>query len=78
MPLVLFPIGSLDRAEQLPCGSDGFGFSQLGDGAELLRQAQSIPVDPTFCHLSANEADDGYSGYAKLLPVGAIPLRSPL
>jgi len=52
----------------LPCCGGRFGLSQFGHDAELQHQAQSIPVDPAFRHLSANEADDAYSGHSELLP----------
>src|SRR5271169_412545 len=49
----------------LPHG--GFGFGGLGHDAELLHQAQGVPVDMPFHHLSANEPRDSYARDGELL-----------
>src|SRR5712664_1863946 len=47
--------------------SGGLGFGELRDDAELLHKAQSVPVDPAFCHLAASQAGDAYPGDSELL-----------
>jgi hypothetical protein len=39
----------------------GFG-GELGDDAELLHEAQSVPVDIAFRQLAVQEASDGHAG----------------
>src|SRR6266850_1150281 len=47
---------------------DGFGFDEFRGDAELLHQAQSVPVDIAFGQLAVREAGDGHSGDGELLP----------
>src|SRR5260370_38204922 len=66
----------------LPCGAggggDGLGFgSELGDDAELLHKAQSVPVDIAFRQLAVQEASDGHAGDGELLPGGGHPVEIP-
>src|SRR5260370_41084501 len=64
------------RDLRLRCG--GFGFGGFRDDAELLHKAQSVPVDPAFCHLAASDAGDAYPGDGELLPRLSIFAKSAL
>src|SRR5229473_2956490 len=58
-------------ASLLPyCGgcSGNFDFGELRNDAELLHETQSVPVDPAFHHLAANEAGNADPGDGELLP----------
>src|SRR5260370_35385334 len=66
----------------LPCGAGGsgggLGFgSELGDDAELLHHAQSVPVDIAFRQSAVHEASDGHAGDGELLSGGGNPVEIP-
>src|SRR5437899_3592114 len=65
-PAPVRKIGKFSERLRLRC--NGFGFGKLRDDAELLHKAQSVPVDPAFCHLASTEAGDAYPGDGDLLP----------
>jgi len=51
--------------DALPCGGGGDGLGlrgEFGDDAELLHEAESVPVDIAFDHLVVREADGGRAG----------------
>src|SRR5260370_21928654 len=59
----------LGEPGQLPYGGLGFGSGgELRDDAELLREAQSVPVDEAFRYLAVRDASDGHAGDGDLLP----------
>ncbi len=64
---------------RLPCGGGGgLGFdSELGDDAELLHEAESVPVDIAFRQLAVQEASDGDAGDGELLSGGGHPVEIP-
>ena len=70
--------GKLGR---LPCGAGGgggLGFGgELGDDAELLHEAQSVPVDIAFRYLAVHESSDGHAGDGELLSGGGHPVEIP-
>jgi len=44
-------------SKRLGCGGDqGFGSAEFGDDAELLHEAQSVPVDMAFEHFAVRKA----------------------
>ena len=55
----------------------GFG-SELRDGAELLHETQSVPVDVAFRQLAVQEASDGHTGDGELLSGGGNPVEIAL
>src|SRR6266851_3266051 len=69
----------------LPCGGgDGLGFrsglvfcGELGNDAELLHHAQSVPVDVAFRQLAVQEASDGHAGDGERLSGGGNPVEIP-
>ena len=54
----------------------GFG-SELRDDAELLHEAQSVPVDIAFRQLAVQEASDGHTGDGELLSGGGNAVEIP-
>src|SRR5271169_3084366 len=63
--LVLF-----SKSRRLPCCGDGFGSAELGNDAELLHEAQSVPVDIAFEHFAVRKAGNAYAGDVELLVGG--------
>src|SRR6267154_1087346 len=63
------------RVLRLRCG--GFGFGELRDDAELLHEAQSVPVDIAFRHFAVRDAGDGHSGNGERLPGWHNPAEIP-
>src|SRR5260370_34732257 len=66
----------------LPCGAGGsgggLGFgSELGDDAELLHHAQSVPVDVAFRQLAVQEASAGHAGDGERLSGGGDAVEFP-
>ena len=56
------------ESRRLPCGgSDGFGSAEFGNDAELLHEAQRIPIDIALEHFAVREAGDAYAGDVELL-----------
>ena len=51
--------------------------SKLRDDAELLHQAQSVPVDIAFRQLAVQEASGGHAGDGELLPGWRNPVEIP-
>jgi hypothetical protein len=48
-------------------GGEGFGLGGLLDDAELLHEAESVPVDEAFGDLAVGDASDGDTGDGELL-----------
>jgi hypothetical protein len=64
---------------QLPCGGgDGFGSAEFRDNAELLHEAQSIPVDEAFEHFAVRKAGNAYAGDVELLVCRGDPVEFAL
>src|SRR3984957_6299856 len=48
-------------------GGHGFGSAEFRDDAELLHEAQSVPVDIAFEHFAVRKAGNAYAGDVELL-----------
>jgi hypothetical protein len=71
-----FPV-FLGEPGRLPCGGGRYCLGSVGelrDDAELLHEAQSVPVDIAFHETRATVTPE----MVMCFPVGAMPLRSPL
>src|SRR5580700_11382027 len=70
-PDVIGPSHFSPKPGRLPCGgSDGFGSAEFGNDAELLHEAQSVPVDVAFEHFAVCKAGNAYTGDVELLVCG--------
>ena len=57
----------LSESRKLPSCGDGFGAAEFRNDAELLHEAQRIPIDIALEHFAVREAGDAYAGDVELL-----------
>jgi hypothetical protein len=58
-------------SRQLPCGGgNGLGAAEFRNDAELLHEAQSVPVDIALEHFAVRKAGNAYAGDVELLVSG--------
>jgi hypothetical protein len=55
--------------------SSGFGFGKFGDDAELLHEAEGVPIDVAFRQLAVRQAGNGDAGDVDLLPGWRNPVE---
>jgi len=61
----------LGEPGRLPCGGGRYCLGSVGelrDDAELLHEAQSVPVDIAFHDLAVRDTSDGHAGDGDVLP----------
>src|SRR5260370_33442634 len=67
------------RPTRLPCGGGGgFGSAEFGNDAQLLHEAQSVPVDIALEHFAVRKAGNAYTSDVELLVCWCDPVEFTL